>query len=88
MHSTPNRIGFRVPGGAFHHYALKRQVIEMLYQEKKLGQVWIGARIAAKLAIMLGGKRHADLDLLSMSPHLRRDIGMDNRFADGEIWRK
>lgn len=60
----------------------------MLYQEKTLGQVWIGARLAAKLAIILGGKRHADLDLLSMSPHLRRDIGVETGFSRGEIWRK
>jgi len=64
----------------------------MLYQDKTLGQVWIGARIAARLAAMLDGRRHADLDLLAMNPHLRRDIGADNLrdagFLAGDIWRK
>jgi hypothetical protein len=60
----------------------------MLYQEKVLGRSWIGARLAARLAIVLGRKHQADLDLLSMSPHLRRDIGMDNRYADDAVWRK
>ncbi len=64
----------------------------MLYQDKTLGRAWIGARIAARLAVMLGGRRYADLDLLAMSPHLRRDIGADNLrdagFTSGAIWRK
>ena len=66
-------------------------MIEMLYQDRVLGHAWIGARLAARLAIMLGSKRYADLDLLSMNPHLRRDIGLDSRgtsFLEGEIWRK
>jgi hypothetical protein len=66
--------------------------MKMLYQDKTLGQVWIGARIVARLAVMLGSRRHADLDLLAMSPYLRRDIGADNLghtgFLRGEIWRK
>lgn len=64
----------------------------MLYQDKTLGQAWIGARIGARLAVILAGRRYADLDLLAMNPHLRRDIGADNlrdsAFTAGEIWRK
>ena len=60
----------------------------MLYQDKVLGRAWIGARIAAKLAMVLRRDRYADLDLLSMSSHLRRDIGADTGFSSGEIWRK
>jgi uncharacterized protein YjiS (DUF1127 family) len=60
----------------------------MLYQARILGRVGIGARLAATLAIILRRDRQADLDLLSMSPHLRRDIGVDRGFAHGEIWRK
>lgn len=64
----------------------------MLYQDKTLGEASIGARFVARLAIMLGGRRYADLDLLAMNPHLRRDIGVDNLrdsgFTAGEIWRK
>lgn len=70
----------------------KRQVMKMLYQDKPLGQAWIGARIAARLAIILRGRRYADLDLLAMSPHLRRDIGAESLrntgFMAGEIWPK
>jgi hypothetical protein len=66
--------------------------MKMLYQDKTLGQAWIGARLAARLAILLGGRRYADLDLLAMNPHLRRDIGADNLgrtgFVPGEVWRK
>jgi hypothetical protein len=64
----------------------------MLYQDRTLGRAWIGARLAARLAIILGGRRYADLDLLAMNPHLRRDIGADHigetALLDGEIWRK
>ena len=62
----------------------------MLYQDKALGQKWLGARLAARLLARFGAKRYADLDLLSMSPHLQRDLGLGDRlrFNDGEIWRK
>jgi hypothetical protein len=63
----------------------------MLYQQKQLGQSWIGARFAARLAIMLTGKRYADVDLLAMNAHLRRDLGLHETgggFMPGEIWRK
>ncbi len=64
----------------------------MLYQDKTLGNAWIGARLVARLAIVFGGRRHADLDLLAMNPHLRRDIGADNigatGFLGGDVWRK
>lgn len=67
------------------------RVIEMLYRDKTLGHAGFGARLLARLLHELGGRRHADLDLLSMSPHLRRDIGMVDVPADRqplEIWRK
>lgn len=54
-----------------------RQVTEMLYQDKTLGKASIGAKLLARLAAIFGGKRYQDLDLLSVSPHLRRDIGLD-----------
>ena len=62
----------------------------MLYQDKALGQKWLGTRLAARLLARFTTKRYADLDLLSMSPHLRRDLGLSDapRFSDGEVWRK
>lgn len=63
----------------------------MLYREKPLGRASIGARLAARLALAFGGRRYADLDLLSMNPHLRRDVGLHEtglRFCAGEIRRK
>ena len=62
----------------------------MLYRDKVLGQKWVGARLAARLLARFTTKRYADLDLLSMSPHMQRDLGLSDRphFADGEIWRK
>jgi hypothetical protein len=64
----------------------------MLYQDKLLGRASIGARVAAKFALLFGARRYQDFDLLTVSPHLRRDIGLrdgeiDFRPAD-EIWRK
>jgi hypothetical protein len=58
----------------------------MLYQERVLGRKGLWTRVAAGLAIAFSGRRDADLDLLSMNPHLRRDVGLD----DGrlELWRK
>jgi hypothetical protein len=63
----------------------------MLYQEKVLGQPALGTRVAAKLAIMFNRRRHADLDLLAMSPHLRRDLGLETTRQPAPldyIWRK
>jgi hypothetical protein len=65
------------------------EVIEMLYQDKALGRPSIARRVASTLRAVLSGRRQADLDLLSVSPHLRRDLGLEQLpgFA-GEIWRK
>ena len=50
----------------------------MLYQERVLGRRNLWSRLVAQVAIGLVGKKHADLDLLSLNPHLRRDLGMDD----------
>ena len=50
----------------------------MLYQERTLGRPNAWKRLVAHLAIGLRGRKHADLDLLSMNPHLRRDLGLDD----------
>lgn len=62
----------------------------MLYQDKALGQPSIARRVGSALRIMFSTKRQADLDLLSMSPHLRRDLGLQDApgLASGDIWRK
>jgi hypothetical protein len=67
------------------------EVTEMLYQDKTLGRTRPSARLFARLAIALARRRHDDLDLLSMSPHLRRDIGMGDFELDRpavDFWRK
>jgi len=56
---------------------IKRRVIEMLYREKALGRVSLGRRVTATLAHLLHKRRYADLDLLAMNRHLRRDLGLD-----------
>jgi hypothetical protein len=53
------------------------RVIEMLYQDKTLGRVSFGHRVTATLAHLLRKRRYADLDLLAMNRHLRRDLGID-----------
>ena len=59
----------------------------MLYQDKTLGQPSIARRLVSALCVMFSTKRQADLDLLSVSPHLRRDLGLED-FASGDIFRK
>jgi hypothetical protein len=70
----------------------KRQVMQMLYQGKTLGNARLGAWLLARVAVVLGGRRYADLDLLAINPHLRRDIGADHLGESGflprDIWRK
>jgi len=63
----------------------------MLYQDRQIGKSGIWAQFTARLSASFSGRRHADLDLLALSPHLRRDLGIDSiarHFSDGEIWRK
>ncbi|HVY51336.1 MAG TPA: hypothetical protein VHA07_07200 [Devosia sp.] len=62
----------------------------MLYQDRTLGRATLAARLLARALMALTGPRHADLDLLSMSAHLRRDIGMGQIElpAPFEPWRK
>ena len=50
----------------------------MLYQERVLGRPGLWSRLAARVAFRLATRKPADIDLLSMSPHLRRDLGMDD----------
>ena len=54
------------------------QVVEMLYRDKVLGRHWIGIRAFVALRMALSRQRQEDLDLLAMSPHLRRDLGLDS----------
>lgn len=49
----------------------------MLYQERLPGRHNLWRRLAAGLAIAWHGRRIADLDLLSMNGHLRRDLGLE-----------
>ena len=64
----------------------------MLYQDKTLGRVGLTRRLAAWLVVAHRGRRVADLDLLSMNAHLRRDLGIEHlpphRFSDGDVFRK
>ena len=62
----------------------------MLYQDKALGQTSVVARVTSALRMMLSTRRQQDLDLLSMSGHLRRDLGLQDapRFTSAEVWRK
>ena len=62
----------------------------MLYQDKTLGQPTIARRVTSALRLMFSTKRQADLDLLSMNPHLRRDLGLQDfrGLAPSEIYRK
>lgn len=50
----------------------------MLYQDRVLGRRTLWSRFAARVATAFSGRKPADLDLLSMTPHLRRDLGMQD----------
>lgn len=50
----------------------------MLYHERVLGRRSLWSRLAARLAIGLSRRKAADLDLLALSPHLRRDLGLED----------
>ncbi len=52
----------------------------MLYQERVLGRRSLWSRLVAGLAAGRSRRGVADLDLVSMTPHLRRDLGL----MDGE----
>ncbi len=56
----------------------------MLYQDRILGRHRLWRRLAAGLAIAWHGRRAADLDLLSMQGHLRRDLGLED--GQGGVW--
>jgi hypothetical protein len=50
----------------------------MLYQERVLGRTSLWRRLTSRIVIGLTAKKAADLDLLSLNPHLRRDLGMED----------
>jgi hypothetical protein len=51
----------------------------MLYQDRVLGRPSLWSRLMGRLRSR-GGSRIADLDILSLNAHLRRDLGL----YDGE----
>jgi hypothetical protein len=50
----------------------------MLYQERVLGRTSLWRRLTSRIVIGLTAKKATDLDLLSLNPHLRRDLGMED----------
>ena len=50
----------------------------MLYQERVLGRPSLWSRLVARFALRRSARKSADLDLLSMNRHLRRDLGIDD----------
>ena len=48
----------------------------MLYQDKEIGHPSGLRRLRAWVGSLLRGRQPADLDLLAMSPHLKRDLGL------------
>ena len=71
-------LDFESPQVHLEHIETSPQVVEMLYRDRVLGRHWIGVRALAALRMLLSRQRQDDLDLLSMSPHLRRDLGLDS----------
>lgn len=53
----------------------------MLYQDRPLGRRNLWSRLVARVAQRRAARR-ADLDLLAMNPHLRRDLGLGEGLSD------
>ncbi|MBI4920408.1 MAG: hypothetical protein HY834_01550 [Devosia nanyangense] len=63
----------------------------MLYRERARGQAGLWKRLTSGLVVAYRSRKAADLDLLSLSRHLRRDLGLDEGqggLSAGDIWRK
>jgi hypothetical protein len=92
MDHTRNRIGVREAEGASEDHRIEAVVIEMLYQDKTLGRTGVLARLAARFAGAFSALRQADVDIATISPHLRRDLGVydaDNVASPWDyVWRK
>jgi hypothetical protein len=52
----------------------------MLYQDPSANRLDQFRRSAAKFLVSLqfARRRHAELDLMTMSPHLKRDLGLND----------
>jgi hypothetical protein len=52
--------------------------MEMLYQERVLGRRTLWNLLRAPFARRSAERRYADVDLVALTPHLRRDLGLDD----------
>ncbi len=48
----------------------------MLYQDKILGHANVWTRLGGRLAHTFRAHKPADLDLVTLNPHLSRDLGL------------
>lgn len=69
-------LEFEPPRRHILHTVERGKVTTMLYQDKTLGQAGGWHRFLARLALARRSNKAADLDLASLSPHLRRDLGL------------
>lgn len=63
----------------------------MLYQDKSLGRFSFWRRLRLRLRFPKRGRSLADLDILSMSGHLQRDLGIaegQSGFVAHRLWPK
>ena len=58
----------------------------MLYQDRVLGRPSLWSRLMDRLRSR-GAGRIADLDILSLNAHLRRDLGLNDGEAGFRDWR-
>jgi hypothetical protein len=92
MDATLYRIGVAAQKSAHLAYRNLPKQGKMLYYDKALGRAGLARRLAAWVTARSRRRRLADLDLLSMNAHLRRDLGIEHlpphRFSDGDVFRK
>jgi hypothetical protein len=69
-------LDFQPFGAHFTSAGSNQEVAEMLYHEPRKGWRAVWLRIVGGYAIPVSQQRFADLDLLSMNGHLRRDLGL------------
>jgi hypothetical protein len=58
----------------------------MLYQDRTLGRTGLWARATARLTSALQWRNRVDTEIETLSPHLRRDLGVYDGGPTASAW--
>jgi hypothetical protein len=78
MPATCCLVGKQERQGAFEFHQIKPRSPEMLYREVTSNRTFSIRNLALAVVASVGAarRRRTELDLLAMSPHLKRDLGL------------